>query len=75
MLFRPEDVKEGKWKRVPIHRDLVPVLEEVMKVQSISSDKSFPAGGVSIPDSIRKPWDKAVAVGAWISTLFHVSTI
>ena len=31
----PEDVKEGHWKRVPIHDDLVPVLEEVMKVQAI----------------------------------------
>ena len=22
----PEDVKEGQWKRVPIHQDLVPIL-------------------------------------------------
>jgi integrase len=61
MMFRPEKVKEGKWKRVPIHKDLLPVLEGAMKVRSISSDKVFLLDGCPPnEDSIRKPWVKAV---------------
>ncbi len=41
MRFGPEDTKERNWKRVPIHRDLVPILEECMKVRSFESDKFF----------------------------------
>ena len=39
ILLGPEDTKEGNWKRVPIHLDLVPVLEDTMKLRSGSSDK------------------------------------
>ena len=61
ILLRPEDVKERRWKRVPIHRDLVPVLEEVLKVRSIGSDKIFLINGrAPNEDSLRKPWTKAV---------------
>ncbi|MBI5247882.1 MAG: site-specific integrase [Desulfomonile tiedjei] len=61
ILLRPEDVKERRWKRVPIHRDLVPILEEVLKVRSIGSDKIFLINGrASNEDSLRKPWVKAV---------------
>jgi integrase len=61
ILLRPEDVKERRWKRVPIHRDLVPILEEVLKVRSIGSDKIFLINGrAPNEDSLRKPWTKAV---------------
>ncbi|MGO9116833.1 MAG: tyrosine-type recombinase/integrase [Desulfomonilaceae bacterium] len=33
--------KEGQWKRVPIHRELVPVLEETFKVSILTSEKVF----------------------------------
>jgi len=60
ILLRPEDVKERRWKRVPIHRDLVPVLEEVLKVRSIGSDKIFLINGrAPNEDSLRKPWTSA----------------
>jgi integrase len=31
ILLGPGDTKEGQWKRVPIHRDLVYILKEVVK--------------------------------------------
>lgn len=61
ILFKPEEVKEGKWKRIPVHRDLVPILADTMKVQAIGTDKVFLINGKPpYEDSIRKPWDKAV---------------
>ena len=61
ILLRPEDVKERRWKRVPIHRDLVPILEEVLKVRSMGTDKVFLIKGrAPNEDSLRKPWTKAV---------------
>src|SRR5271157_3756242 len=61
ILLRPEDVKERRWKRVPIHRDLVPILEEVLKVRSMGTDKIFLIKGrAPNEDSLRKPWTKAV---------------
>jgi integrase len=60
ILLRPEDVKERRWKRVPIHKDLVPILEEVLKVRSIGSDKIFLINGrAPNEDSLRKPWTSA----------------
>lgn len=61
ILLRPEDVKERRWKRVPIHRDLVPILKEVLKVRSMGSDKIFLINGrAPNEDSLRKPWTKAM---------------
>ncbi len=61
ILLKPEEVKEGKWKRVPVHRDLAPILADTMKVQSIVSDRVFLINGKPpYEDSIRKPWKKAV---------------
>ena len=73
MLLRPEEVKEGKWKRVPIHRDLIPTLSDVMKVQAISSDEIFLVRGKSpYPDSLKNPWNKAVkAIGLDPAPRFH----
>lgn len=58
--------KEHKRKRVPIPRLLVPILEKVGKFRSISTDRVFltERGKPPSPDSLRKPWTKAVkAVG------------
>ena len=71
--LKPEDVKEIKWKRVPIHKDLVPIHVGAMKVQSLGNDKIFLVDGhAPNPDSIRKPWNKAVkAVGLDPAPVFH----
>ena len=73
ILLKPEDVKEDKWKRVPIHMDLIPILAGVMKVQALGTDKIFLVDGhAPNPDSIRKPWNKAVkAVGLDPVPVFH----
>jgi len=61
ILLKPEDVKEGKWKRVPIHRDLVYVLTQQLKVRALGSDRIFLVDGrPPYPDSLRKPWVEAV---------------
>ncbi len=64
MIFLgPEDVKEGQWKRVPIHVDLVPILEDVMKVQAIGTDHIFLHNGkpVTHRDQLRWCWDRKSA--------------
>jgi integrase len=60
----PEDTKEGDWKRVPIHRDLIPVLREAMKIASLESDRVFlirDRNGVRAPSvhSAKNPWRRA----------------
>jgi integrase len=73
ILLGPEDTKEGQWKRVPIHRDLVYILQEVLKVRYIQDAKVFRIDGKPVSaDSIRKPWDKAVnAIGLDPPPTFH----
>ena len=73
ILLKPEDVKEGKWKRVPIHMDLIQILSDVMKVQALGNDEVFLLDGhAPNPDSIRKPWNKAVkTVGLDPVPVFH----
>ena len=57
-----QDTKEGRRKRVPIHRDLIPVLENVMKVQAIGSDLIFLIDGKPLCHGAGKRfWDAAVA--------------
>ena len=60
----PEDTKEGDWKRVPIHRDLLPVLRAAMKIASFDSDRVFlirDRNGVRAPSvhSAKNPWRRA----------------
>lgn len=73
ILLGPEDTKEGQWKRVPIHRDLVYILKEVVKVRSLSTSKIFLIKGrTPHSDSIRKPWNEAVkAIKLDPSPVFH----
>ncbi len=73
IVLGPEDVKEGQWKRVPIHRDLVPILEEILKVRLIGSDHLFLIEGrPPCEHSLRKPWVQAVnEVGLDPAPHFH----
>lgn len=64
IILSPEETKEGHWKRVPIHQDLVPILEREMRVTSLESDRLFlirSKDGVRPPhfESLKNPWRKA----------------
>jgi len=55
----PDQTKENKKKRVPIHRLLVPVLERAGKIRSLSTGKVFLGEAGTIPPSVhslRLPW-------------------
>ena len=57
----PGDTKEGHWKRVPIHRELVPFLERALKVQSLETSAVFLVKGrPPNKHSLKNPWLKAV---------------
>lgn len=60
----PDDTKEGDWKRVPIHKNLTPVLRDATKVASFESDRIFlirDKDGVRPPSehSLKNPWRRA----------------
>jgi integrase len=64
ILLGPEDTKEHGWKRVPIHRNLVPVLEETKKVTCLGADKVFllKDGQAVRPlemETFKNPWPRA----------------
>ncbi len=60
ILLGPEDTKERDWKRVPIHKDLLPVLEELLSRQVVGIGKIFLHKGapVSHRDQVRWCWDR-----------------
>ncbi len=61
ILIGPEDTKEGHWKRIPIHRELIPVLEDSMKLRSIGSDHVFLRDCAPLTKGNgRRPWEDAV---------------
>ena len=41
IVLGAKDTKEGRTKRIPIHRNLVPILEEALKVSCLKTDKVF----------------------------------
>jgi integrase len=64
ITLSPDDTKEAHWKRVPIHRDLVPVLEEAQKVTYLGTEKVFVLkDGPSIRplglEAFKNPWPRA----------------
>lgn len=69
----PRDVKESHWKRVPVHRDLVPILEETLKVQALGVDHVFLRDGKPITrNDLRRAWDgKVQKVGLRPAPHFH----
>lgn len=59
------ETKEGRVKRVPIHRDLVPILEQCMKVSAIGTDRLFlmqDENGVRplSPHSLKNLWRRRI---------------
>lgn len=62
LTFTPDGTKEGQWKRVPIHRDLLPIFESAARVRSLHDDHVFLLNGhIPSRDSVKNPWRKAVA--------------
>lgn len=60
IVLAPGDVKESDWKRVPIHQELVPVLEEVLKIRAITKDHVFLLDGGPVSRFfINRPWNSA----------------
>jgi integrase len=41
IYLKPDQTKEGNPKRIPIHRDLVPILSNVLKITSIGTERVF----------------------------------
>lgn len=61
----PESTKERHWKRVPIHRNLVPILQEALRVSSLDSDRVILCrgrDGVQPPtlEGVKNPWPRAL---------------
>jgi hypothetical protein len=59
--LEPEDTKESLRKRVPIHYELAPILEEAMRTPFLASDKVFLVKddqGIRTPgtDTAVNPW-------------------
>jgi integrase len=66
ILLGPEDTKEAHWKRVPIHRNLNPTLEEAMRVSSLGNEKVFLLRDDKVmrdlnEETAKNPWPRACA--------------
>ena len=61
ILFHSTQNKEAEFKRVPIHRDLIPVLERIGKVRTLGSDSLW-LWGYHAPSD---PWKSAMAKLKW----------
>jgi integrase len=74
ILLGPDDVKERKWKRVPIHRDLAEILESLRSGRVVGLDSVFLHNGQPVidPDQVRWCWDRnVVKVGIDPAPRFH----
>jgi integrase len=62
IVLGADETKEGQRKRIPIHRDLLPILENALKVQAIGTDRVFLHNGkpVTRRDEVRWCWDRRV---------------
>ncbi len=70
-LSGPDDVKERQWKRVPIHRDLVPILEAVRYGQVVGLDSVFLHNGQPVTHRTRCD---GVGIGKWPKLGFDPSS-
>jgi len=64
ITLSPDETKEGHWKRVPIHRNLVPILENAMRIPILTCDDVFvlrDRKGVRplLVDTASNPWPRA----------------
>ncbi len=74
-----DQTKEGRRKRIPVHRVLVPILARSGKLRSIHCERVFMTARGKPPceDSLRKPWKQALEsagldTGITIHDLRHV---
>lgn len=70
----PDDVKERQWKRVPIHMDLMPILENIRTEQVVGLDRVFLHNGqpVDQKSQVRWCWErKASKTGLDPAPRFH----
>ncbi|MGC8602701.1 MAG: tyrosine-type recombinase/integrase [Desulfomonilaceae bacterium] len=61
ITFHATETKEGQAKRVPIHKDLLPIFDRIGKVRSLSDDRLFK----SSQQSLRCPWARALDKLKW----------
>jgi integrase len=64
ITLAPPDTKEAHWKRIPIHRDLVSILDEAQKVTCLGTEEVFllkDAKGVRPLEleTFKNPWPRA----------------
>jgi integrase len=64
ITLSPSRTKESDWKRIPLHRRLVPILEEALKVSAIGTDRVFllhERGGARPIglEAAKNPWGRA----------------
>ena len=62
MIFLgPQDTKERDWKKIPIHKNLVKVFMELLKVRRLGEDRIILINGKP-PNvhSLKNPWNKAI---------------
>jgi len=64
ITLSPDETKEGHWKRVPIHRKLVPILRHAMKLAALACDDVFLVrDGKGVHpiryETARNPWPRA----------------
>jgi integrase len=60
----PEATKERHWKRVPVHRNLLPILESALRVSSLGSERVFliqDKQSMRPPtlEGVKNPWPRA----------------
>ena len=66
ITFHSTETKEGKSKRIPIHKDLIPTLERLGKVRTLNDDLVFQIDGHAISyDSLQHPWFRALDKLKW----------
>jgi len=72
IVLAPEATKEKDWKRIPIHRELVPIIEGATKLKSLRYDEIFLRDGKPISRFlVRRPWVEAVARAGLRDVRFH----
>lgn len=61
--FHDTETKEGHSKRVPIHKQLLPIFDRIGKVRSLSNDRLFQTSY----QSLRMPWVRSLDKLQWTS--------
>jgi len=63
ITLAPQDTKEAHWKRIPIHKDLVPTFEAATRIRSITTDNVFLIDGRPPNfESLKNPWRRACVI-------------